>query len=128
MNASSHVHFRQMILGITVFVVILVIAVSVTRLTPWYASTWDTVIMLLPIFPGIYTGLSLARGIRSLDEMQQRIQLEAFSFSLSNTAFICLLLGLIQANSSANFNLAWVIPIMAVFWGLGLWLAQRRYQ
>lgn len=128
MKSLTNVYARQMVLGLTVFVVMLIISVIITRLTPWYASTWDTVIMLLPIFPGIFTGLSLARGIRSMDEMQQRIQLEAFSFSLANTAFVALVLGLLQAGSDTTINLTWMIPIMAGFWGLGLWFAQRRYQ
>ncbi|HNB54590.1 MAG TPA: hypothetical protein PK530_21765 [Anaerolineales bacterium] len=128
MNSSTNVHVCKMMIGLGAFVVMLIISVIITRLTPWYAGNWDTVIMLLPIFPGIYAGVSLARGIRTMDEMQQRIQLEAFSFSLANTAFFSLLLGLMQANSSVNINLVWVIPIMAGFWGLGLWFAQRRYQ
>jgi hypothetical protein len=128
MNSSPKNFHQRFILGMVLFVVILTISVIVTRLTPWYASNWDTVIMLIPVFPGIYTGLNLARGVMTLDELQQRIQLEAFSFSLANTAFVALVLGLFQAGSSTTINFVWIIPIMAFFWGFGLWLAQRRYE
>jgi hypothetical protein len=122
-------HYRQrFIFGMVLFVVVLTASVIITRLYPWAASPWDTIIMLLPVFPGIYAGLNLARGVMTLDELQQRIQLEAFRFSLANTAFVALVLGLLQARSSTSINFVWVIPMMAFFWGLGLWFAQRRYQ
>lgn len=127
MNSSTNPYLKQFILGMVLFVITLTISVIVTRLMPWY-NNWDNIILLLPIFPGIYAGLSLARGIMTLDELQQRIHLEAFAFSLANTAFVAFLLGLLQANTDMNLNFIWVIPIMSGFWGLGLWIAQRRYQ
>lgn len=99
---TSNLFRTRFILGMVLFVVTLTVSVLITRLTPWYASPWDSIIMLIPVFPGIYAGLNLARGMMMLDELQQRIQLEAFSFSLANTAFVALV--------------------------LGLWLAQRRFQ
>ncbi|GAB4582025.1 MAG: hypothetical protein Fur0022_47770 [Anaerolineales bacterium] len=95
MNSSSKTYQQQFILGMALFVVTLIICVLITRLTPWFFSHWDTIIMLFPIFPGIYAGLNLARGVMTMDELQQRIHLEAFSFSLANTAFVALLLGLL---------------------------------
>ncbi len=127
MNIHTKNYTRHFILGMSAFVVVLILAVIATRMTPGY-SHWDNVIMLLPVFPGIYTGLSLARVIRTLDELQQRIQLEAFSFSLANTAFVALLIGLLQTSASGAINFVWIIPIMAGFWGLGLWFAQRKFQ
>lgn len=127
MNIHTKNYTRHFILGMSAFVVVLILAIIATRVTTGY-SNWDNVIMLLPVFPGIYTGLSLARVIRTLDELQQRIQLEAFSFSLANTAFVALLIGLLQTSASGAINFVWIIPIMAGFWGLGLWFAQRKFQ
>ncbi len=127
MNIHTKNYTRHLILGMSAFVIVLILAIIATRVTTGY-SNWDNVIMLLPVFPGIYTGLSLARVIRTLDELQQRIQLEAFSFSLANTAFVALLIGLLQTSASGAINFVWIIPIMAGFWGLGLWFAQRKFQ
>lgn len=126
MTPNTKLYLRQFTLGMAGFVVLLIIGLIARAFI--YQSYLQNIVLMLPIFPGIYAGLSLARGVRSLDEMQQRIQLEAFSFSLANTAFVALLLGLLQASSPEYFNMAWMIPIMAGFWGLGLWIAQRRYQ
>ena len=127
MNIHTKNYTRHFILGMSAFVVVLILAIIATRVTTGY-SNWDNVIMLLPVFPGIYTGLSLAGLMRTLDDLQHRIQLEECCFSLANTAFVALLIGLLQTSASGAINFVWIIPIMAGFWGLGLWFAQRKFQ
>lgn len=91
-------------------------------------SIWGRTALLLPVFPAIYVGYMLARGISELDEMQQRIQLEALAFSLANTALLTFVLGLMQISGGMDINLTWVLPIASAFWGIGLLIATRRYR
>lgn len=79
-----------------------------------------------PVLAAIGVGFFAARAIGGLDELQQRIQLESFAFSLANTVLVALALGLLTRFES--LNVAWVLPIAAFFYGIGFWMARRRYR
>jgi cadmium resistance protein CadD (predicted permease) len=108
------------------FVIVLTLCIIALRALPY--SPWRNVLALVPVFPVIGVGASVARALGEMDELQKRIQLEALAFSLANTALLTFSLGLLQLSAPTYINLTWVLPIAAAFWGLGLFIAARRYQ
>ena len=96
----------------------------------------------LPI--GVKTGISLAavagfiwlvaaelRLIRRLDELQQRIQLEALAFAFPVSVGVLMLLGLLQRLvtlpvDDLSYRHVWPLMVFAYF--VGLAVARRRYQ
>lgn len=99
-------------------------------------STWRLLLIWSPVFPAIGTGFFAARVVSLLDELQQRIHLEALAFSLANTVLVAVVLSL-PLSHYAYTTPVWftsetpiicVLPIALFFWAIGLVLARRRYR
>ena len=67
--------------------------------------------------------------MRRLDEMQRRIQLEAFALAFFATGIIGATWGFLEAAGLPRIDLGlWIWPVMAVLWAAGLLFASRRYR
>ena len=64
---------------------------------------------------------------RGMDELEQRIGLEALAFAFGGTAIITFSYGLLDEVGLPRISWWWVWPVMAVLWILGGWLARRRW-
>ncbi|MGB7337872.1 MAG: hypothetical protein WBC91_03190 [Phototrophicaceae bacterium] len=85
------------------------------------------ILALLPMLPVLYGLWGYMQLIRNLDELQRRIQLEAISFSMGLTGVITFSWGFLQGVGLPPLESIWVFPMMIAFWGIGLFIAQRRY-
>jgi hypothetical protein len=75
--------------------------------------------------------LALIRGIRQLDELQQRIQLEAVAVAFLLALLLVMTLGLLELAvplSRDDWSYRHVWAFLPLFYLLGLTLARRRYQ
>lgn len=69
------------------------------------------------------------RGLRQLDEMLQRIQLEALSIAFVGTAVICSAYGFLENAGLPHVDWGGFIwPVMALLWAIGTVIACRRYR
>ena len=106
------------------------VPVSMWRLPGYEHTLLGNGIAFLPIIPSV---LALAlwafmRMFRGLDELQRRIQLEAVAFSFLATCLITLTWAFQQNAGLPRFDVNWVAPLLILPWGLGLGIAERRYQ
>jgi 4-hydroxybenzoate polyprenyltransferase len=89
--------------------------------------------LLLTVAAAIaFVGFVLAelRAVRLLDELQQRIQLEALAFAFPASVGVVMLLGLLQRFQelpAADLSYRHVWPVMIFLYVSGLALARRRY-
>ncbi|MDZ4767404.1 MAG: hypothetical protein SGI73_22925 [Chloroflexota bacterium] len=91
-------------------------------------SPWRFAIAVLPALP-IGVGVWFFIGyLRRMDELQQKIQLEAIGFSSGVTGLINFTIGLLETAGLARQSLIWVFPMLIGFWGLGQIIARRRYE
>lgn len=70
------------------------------------------------------------RIIRTMDEMQQRIQLEALAIAYPASILFVMLLGLLERVielPKTDFSYRHIWPLMFFFYFLGLVIARRRY-
>lgn len=85
---------------------------------------------LLPIPIAAVALYSVVRGARQLDELEQRIQLEALAFAFILSVLMLMTLGLLDLAIALNPN-DWsyrhVWAIMPTLYFIGLALARRRY-
>ena len=73
--------------------------------------------------------VSIARGIRRLDELQQKIQLEALAFAFASTGVLASGYGFLQNAGLPDIDwgtLVW--PAMVGLWATGVLIASRRYR
>ena len=95
-------------------------------------ETWLRVgIVLVPIVPFAFLLLWIIRGIRQLDELERRIQLEALAVAFPLTFLLLMTLGLLELAiklKPEDWSYRHLWPFLFVFYLAGLTLARRRYQ
>jgi hypothetical protein len=92
-------------------------------------------ISLAPLVPSFLYVRTIARWMRALDELQRRIQNEAWFFAATGTIFIMTALnllagcGLLQGGRLGG-GLGWegIYALTFFLWALGCVIANRRYQ
>lgn len=89
---------------------------------------WRYGVAVLPVIPVAYGVWGYMQFLRSLDELQQRIQLEAIGFSLGMTSLVTMTIGFLEVVGLPMIGFIWVFPMIIGFWGIGQFIAQRRYQ
>lgn len=93
-------------------------------------ANWDTnwryAIVLLPLGPAAIWVVASMRYHRRLDELQQRIQLEAMAFAFIGTAVTTAGYGLLEFAGLPRLGWVWVWPVMAALWFTSDWLVTQR--
>ena len=81
---------------------------------------------------GLATGTVIVTSIlrlRSLDEFQQRIQLEALAIAFAGTGVLATAYGFLVSAGLPDIEWgAMVWPVMVALWAVGLLVANRRYR
>lgn len=107
---------------------VIVVLVSGWLLRNMGESPLRALVAIMPVLPIVIGLWAFMMFVRQLDELQRRIQLEAFAFSLGCTGLITFTLGLLENAGVPQVGIIWVFPMMIVFWGIGLAIAERRYR
>jgi hypothetical protein len=89
---------------------------------------------LTPLLPGVFYLLSLLRSFRAMDELERRIQLEAWVFALAGTVVVNAVLNVLNANGMGpaayphGLQIGGVYMTMYLFWSLGFAISRLRYR
>ena len=126
---STWVTYRSQInfgLAIVAYLMILVGASTVIEANP--GAEWGRIVALLPAIPGAIALVIFVRALMRLDDVQSRIQLYALGLALGATALATFGYGFFEGAGMPQLPLATVLPVMAVFWGLGTAFFTWRYR
>ena len=85
-------------------------------------------IALTPVAATCLTAFVVLRHLFTMDEMQRKIQFEAFAISAILTGFGTFAIGFLEAAGLPQPSFIWVFPAMIGGWGLALPFVMRRYQ
>lgn len=75
--------------------------------------------------------LTIIRGIRELDELERRIQLEAVGFAFPLTLLLLLTLGLLEIAITLppeDLSYRHVWALLPIFYFMGIVIARKRYE
>jgi hypothetical protein len=89
------------------------------------------VIALLPVLPFAAMLYHIIRGVRQMDELEQRIHLEALAIAFPLSLVLLMTLGLLELATSLppeDFSYRHVWAMLPLFYFGGLALARKRYQ
>jgi hypothetical protein len=92
---------------------------------------WRIVVALAPMIPFAFFLAFIMAGLRSMDELQRRIQLEALAIAFPLTILLFMLLGLLELAiplSPQDWSYRHTWSYLPLFYFLGLAIASRRYQ
>jgi len=108
----------QFALAILAYLMVLVGSVSVVRANA--DEPWRFEVAVLPVIPaGIVVWLTV-RALARLDEVQKRTQMQALGFATAATALVTFGYGFLEGGGLPHLNWTFVLPLMALMWGLGL--------
>jgi hypothetical protein len=84
---------------------------------------------LLPVAAALYLIWTMMRWVRTLDELQQKIQAESLALAYTGTILIAIALNFLH-KAGFRLPLGWEdgLPILAVLYALSTVYTQRRYQ
>jgi drug/metabolite transporter (DMT)-like permease len=83
---------------------------------------------LTPMLGVLVAAWVILRHLWRMDELQRRIQFDAISLSFIGTALITFGWGFAEGAGAPQLRAFAVCPIMGTLWGLGVFVAQRRYR
>lgn len=122
---------REMFLAMGAYVVAVLVTVSVLR-AGGPDGTLRVLVALLPVPPIAFVLRAVVRYIRGVDEMQQRIELEAVSLATALVALLYMSGGFLQAAKIIDLPAAavmtWVFPLLCFAYGVVKFLVVRRYR
>jgi hypothetical protein len=85
---------------------------------------------LLPVGPFVWMLWEIIKGVRAMDELEQRIQLEALAIAFPLSLILMMTLGLLELAlelSPEDFSYRHVWAMLPVLYFTGLAFARRRY-
>ena len=84
-------------------------------------------IAVAPILPTALIVFVILKHVRTMDELQRRIQTEAFVASALFVAVAAFTLGFLEDAGVPRPSLIWVLPAMIGGWGLAAAVIRKRY-
>ncbi|HEX8231650.1 MAG TPA: hypothetical protein VF826_20405 [Chloroflexia bacterium] len=128
MDKAGKTYLVQFIGAMIAYVIVLLVSVLILRSYPDPDAAWRIPVALLPMLPAIVLIMVFVRHLRGMDELQSRIQLEALAIGFGGTAVLTFGYGFLQGVGFPLLNWTFVFPLMIGLWGIGVAIAERRYQ
>ena len=124
--ASFVTYKSQILFGLAVLAYLMVLVGSVTAVRANPDAPWRYEVAFLPVFPaGVVVWLTV-RALARLDEVAKRTQMQALGFSMIATALLTFGYGFLEGGGLPHLNFTFVLPLMALMWGLGLAVLNLR--
>ncbi len=110
------------------------ITLYLTQAHPEWPPIFRVALTLLPLLPGVVYLRHLWLAFKSLDELQQRIQVEAWGFAATGTIIVGTALNVLNAhglgleNYPHGLEIGGVYLTMFILWSIGTAAASARYR
>jgi hypothetical protein len=101
---------------------------SIMLLKSYGETAWRYPLAISPLVPAGAALVAFVRFFRRVDELEQRIHLEALAFAFGASALATFGYGFLEGAGFPHLNWTFVWPVMAFFWCLGSALARKRYR
>jgi hypothetical protein len=126
---STWITYRAQIeIGLALLAYMMFVVGSVTILRANPDAPWRYIVAVVPVAPAALVLFFFARRLARLDELQRRIQIEAFGFSLAATALITFAYGFLEGAGLPHLNWTYILPLMAALWAIGAAIFSFRYR
>lgn len=126
---STWVLYRTQIqFGLAMLAYLMVLVGSVVVVQANADAGWRYFVVALPVAPAAVVIWLFLRALARLDELQKRIQMQAFGLSLGTTALLTFGYGFLEGAGLPHLNWTYVLPLIAVMWALGAAIFTWRYR
>lgn len=120
-------YYREFSLSMGAYAVILILATALLERME-LSRIMQIILALAPAVPIVFVIAAILRALRDSDELMQRIQLQAVTFSAITTGLITFTYGFLENVGFPRFPIIWVLPTLFLFWGFGVGYFAKRYQ
>ncbi len=125
---QTMLHYLQQFF-FAVFMYIVTLSGSVILLRNFeFPRVWQVIISILPALPIIFVLIILMRLLNNSDELHQRINLLAITFSAVLTGLFTFSYSFLENIGAPKLPTVAVLPMLSVFWGIGLGYFTKRYE
>lgn len=126
---STWITYRAQIeIGLSLLAYMMFVVGSVTVLQANPEASWRYIVAVGPVAPAALVLFLFVRRLARLNELQKRIQTEAFGFSLGATALITFAYGFLEGVGMPHLNWTYILPLMAILWAVGTAIFTFRYR
>lgn len=122
------IYVKEMGGALLAYMVLLIVSIKVLQAMPDLAQSARALIALVPVLPGVGVCWAIVRNLRRMDELQQRIQLEAFAIAFAGTGLITFAYGFLEGIGFPKLSLFVVWPLMCSLWIVAGQLCAARYR
>ena len=126
MNQAGKRYMIEFGASMIAYTVVLMASIWMLNRTP--EGPWQIVLAVLPVVPMLFALIAFLRFLSRMDELQQRIQLQAIGFAAGATGIITMTVGFLENAGLPQPSWIWVFPMLIALWGFGVALASRRYE
>ncbi|QBD74959.1 hypothetical protein EPA93_02710 [Ktedonosporobacter rubrisoli] len=126
-QSISKTYVREFLTAMLTYAVVLLVSVSLLKQGPSQAW-WHIPLALTPMIPIFFALRASLRFFHRVDELQRRIQLEAFALSFGATCVVAFSYGALEYAGFPALNWTWVPSLMMTFWGIGVAITSLRYK
>lgn len=130
-NGRQGRYIAQFTIAIVIHVIVLFgTMILMTYMIGWfgYESPLRLAAVALPVIPLVFALRAFVGGLREMDELQRRIQLEAIAISLAGVCIAGIISTMLELVGVRRMIGLFYPVAAAAFWGIGLWAAGRRYR
>ena len=120
-------YMKELFSAIVAYTAILIISLTVLK-NYEFSKFWQIVISLSPAIPVAFVILAIMRLLIDSDELQQRVQLLATSFSAAVTGLVTFSYGFLENVGFPKFPTFFIFPMLIAIWGISLGYFSRKYQ
>lgn len=126
MDQNARTYLRNFGLAMAAYVVL--VTGSTWLLRMGVEGAWQYLLAILPVTPLLFALRAYLRYLGQLDELQQRIQLQAIAFAAGATGMLTLTYGFLENAGLPQLSMIWVFPLLMVLWGAASIFLTQRYQ
>ncbi len=119
-------YMREFSISMLTYVVTLFISIFLIHRLP--DSPWRILLALTPIAPIIFVLSAFLRYLAGIDELQQRIELQAIGFAAGAVSLLTFAYGLLENVGAPQLSYIWIFPATTFLWGIGQAYFSRRYK
>ncbi len=125
-SEGRKLYYRRFLAASAGYAVIL--PTSIWLLRTYEFGALEILIALLPVLPVCWGVYAAMRMLETLDELQRQIQTSAMGFSALVTGLATFAYSFLENIGWPRLDLVWVLPALIGLWGIGIWIAGKRYQ
>jgi hypothetical protein len=127
--ASTWILYRAQIeFGLVVLAFLMVMVGSVTAVQANSTADWRYYVAVLPLAPAGLLAWLFVRAVGRLNDLQKWIQIQALAFAVGMTALVAFAYGFLEGVGMPYLNSVYVLPLMAMLWGLATATLALRYR